>query len=1155
MAAVAPSTQSHDAQLRDAEPINAISDAIKAPDLRLPQIVQLVMEGYGDRPALGFRRQQLLTDPATGKHRLAFLPAFATMTYRELWARTRAIANVWHQDHILKAGDFVAILGFSSCDYVAIDLACIHAGAVSVPLQTNASLAQLQAIVAETMPKCLATSIENLETAVDIVMIGHVPTSLIVMDYRDDDDDQKERLEAAKACLNEAHSPTTLTTLEALCARGSAMGASPMAMAQPDEDPLATLFYTSGSTGSPKGAMYTEKLLKAAWLGVPPGPQIILNYMPLNHNFGRAWVFMSLARGGICNFVAKSDLSTLLDDIALVRPTNIALVPRICELIHQQFQAELERQSSADVDPATVRQSVLRHMRTHLLGGRLAAASIGSAPTAPELMTFMDELTGFKIVDSYGTTETGAITREGRVMRPPIIDYRLIDVPELGYFTTDKPHPRGEIAVKSHSVVAGYFKRPELTAAMFDTDGYYRTGDVMAEVGPDQLVYLDRRNNVLKLAQGEFVAIAHLEALFASASPLIRQIYIYGNSERSFLLAVIVPNYDGLPADVDVKPMLQAALQGVGSTENLHSYEIPRDLMIEDEPFSVENGLLAGVGKYLRPAFKARYGERLEALYAEIAAKQESDLRSLRSAGANAPVIETLSRAVQATLGLSQIDLSETLTFGELGGDSLSAVNFSMLIEEIFGVPVEVGTIINPASNLTGLARHIEALRCGEGSERASFVSVHGRDAIEVRAADLTLDKFIDAATLARAAALPPISDTAPTTVLLTGANGFLGRFLCLEWLQRMADVGGKVVCIARGKDDADARRRIAAVFDSGDPVLNAKFERLAADHLEVLAGDIGDAHLALTDADWVRLAATVDLIVHPAALVNHRLPYSQLFGPNVAGTAELIRLALTTKMKPFVNVSTVAAAIDAQGNWIPETADVRVAVPLRPCDGGYAGGYATSKWAGEVLLREAHDRFGLPVTIFRSDMILAHSKYSGQINVPDMFTRWLFSLIVSGIAPRSFYEGTGDRAHYDGLPVDFTAAAIADIGGAHRAGFGTYHVLNPHDDGISLDSFVDWVIEAGHPIERIADYQDWRTRFETALRALPDEKRQASSVPLITQLAQPSRVNAGSPVPSESFRTAVRARGLGNEGTIPHLSAAFIGKCVDDLRAADLIT
>ena len=92
-------------------------------------------------------------------------------------------------------------------------------------------------------------------------------------------------------------------------------------------------------------------------------------------------------------------------------------------------------------------------------------------------------------------------------------------MPDLGYFRTDRPHPRGELLVKSEGLFPGYYKRPELTAEMFDDDGYYRTGDIVAETGPDQLVYLDRRNNVLKLSQGEFVTVSKLEAAFGD-SPL-----------------------------------------------------------------------------------------------------------------------------------------------------------------------------------------------------------------------------------------------------------------------------------------------------------------------------------------------------------------------------------------------------------------------------------------------------------------------------------------------------------------------------------------------------------------------------------------------------------------------------------------------------------
>ena len=170
----------------------------------------------------------------------------------------------------------------------------------------------------------------------------------------------------------------------------------------------------------------------------------------------------------------------------------------------------------------------------------MIGGSVATAPLAAEMKTFIDAVLDVHITDGYGTTEVGGLTRDGVVMRPPVIDYKLVDVPELGYFLTDKPYPRGELLVKTSTMMPGYYKRPEVTAEVFDADGYYRTGDVMAEIEPDRLAYVDRSKNVLKLSQGEFVAVANLEAVFAGA-PLVRQIFVYGNSERPNLLAVIVP--------------------------------------------------------------------------------------------------------------------------------------------------------------------------------------------------------------------------------------------------------------------------------------------------------------------------------------------------------------------------------------------------------------------------------------------------------------------------------------------------------------------------------------------------------------------------------------------------------------------------------------
>jgi len=1153
-----------DAQFRAALPKpNIGADKLRS-DLGLAQLVELVMEGYAERPALGVRATELVTDPASGRSARRLLDQFETVSYGELWKRASALGAFWHHDATrpLRANDLMCIIAFAGIDFVTVDLAALRQGIVLVPMQTNGQMSQLLGIIKEVEPRWLASSLECLDTSVELVLAGHRPDGLLVFDYHPEVDDEREVFERAQARLAAAGITDLLVTLPAAIAQGQAFPDAPSFAESNTQQRLCTIYYTSGSTGLPKGVMYTETTVMNGWRLVSPIPFFYVSYMPMNHAFGRGGLFATLGSGGTAYFTAKSDLSELLRDIKLVRPTYMGIVPRVCEMLYQQYQIELERRSGGVSDIDALKQQLILETRERTLGGRMLNCNFGSAPIAPDLRHFMEACLGFKMDDNYGTTETSASVRNTYITRPPVIDYKLDDVSELGYFKTDKPHPRGELWIKTKHIMLGYFKRPEVTAAVFSEDGYYKTGDIMAEIGPDQLVYVDRRNNVFKLAQGEFVAIARLETLYTTGHALIQQAYLYGSSERSFLLGVFVPSEEalqqmGIALDdhVAIKAALHEAIKQVARTEKLHSYEVPRDFIVEREPFSTENGLLAGIGKYQRPKFKERYGPALEKMYDDIANAQANELATLRREGRNAPVIEVVARAVQASLGLERMDSAKSSTFAELGGDSLSALACSILLEDIYEIEVPAGVINNPAGSLQQIARYIERARTGPS--RPTFSSVHGKSATEIHVSDLILEKFIDAEILAagRRVAAPVKSEADVRTVLVTGGNGFLGRFLCLEWLERMAKVDGRVLCIARGKDAVDARARVAAAFDSGDAELKRHFEELAQDHLEVFAGDLAEPEMGLAFVDWLRLIETVDLIVHSAALVNHLLSYSQLFGPNVVGTAELIRLAITHKLKPIINVSTVAAAVLPDGSMLDEDVDVRAATPVRRLDGSrYADGYAHSKWAGEVLLRAAHERFGLPVSVFRSDMILAHSKYKGQINIPDMFTRWLFSIVITGLAPKSFYTGDAARAHYDGLPCDFTAASISTLGVNALSGYRTYHVVNPHDDAISMDTFIDWVIEAGHRIERIADYEDWVSRFETALRSLPEKQRHQSSLPLIHQLRQPPSASPGAQVSADRFRVDVRKYEVGAARDIPHLSAPFIRKYLEDLRVVGLI-
>jgi fatty acid CoA ligase FadD9 len=681
----------------------------------------------------------------------------------------------------------------------------------------------------------------------------------------------------------------------------------------------------------------------------------------------------------------------------------------------------------------------------------------------------------------------------------------------------------------------------------------------MEERAPDRLVYIDRRNDVLKLSQAEFVAVGPLGATFEGGSAVIKQIYVYGNSARSYLLAVVVPDMDIVatriganPSEAALKSLIREEMQNVARNEKLKTFEVPRDFIIEMEPFTFENGLLTSVRKRVRPNLKRKYGERLEALYAQIEANRLAELQSLKDPNSSLTVLEKVGKALEASLGIEGIDVSKPHTFAELGGDSLGAASFALFLEDIFAVQIPVNSILSPAGNPRKWAQAVEAALNKDMRDIPTFDSVHGKGARTIHAKDLDIVRFLDPGTLSDAPRGEPLAES--RVVLLTGANGFLGHILCLEWMERLARNGGRLICLIRGTDDAAARKRLDETFAGVDPQLEKHYRALAGQHLEVLAADVAEPRFGLSEAEFARLALEVDRIVHPAALVNHRLSYEHLFGPNVFGTAELIRLALTHRLKRFDFVSSAAVTLlvdEAGGN--NEDSPLLPSVTLGD---EYAAGYGASKWDSEVLLHGAHARFGLPVNIYRGDMMLAHSRYKGQINVPDMFTRLMFSIIVTGLAPESFYERAADgrraQAHYDGLPVDFIAAAIAGTSARAHRDIKTFNVLNQHaDDGVSLDTVVDWIESAGYTVERVRDHGQWVKRFEAKLSTLTEAQRHQSSLSILGAWRHPHPAHP--PMSgSQHFIDAVQDLACGPE--VPHLTEAFIHKYLDDMRALGLI-
>src|ERR1700737_1924673 len=465
---------SGDAQLIAVRPDPAVTAALDGPGVLLTDVIRTVMTGYADRPALGQRAVEFVTD-ASGRTVAELQPRFDTLTYRETWARVRALADAL-AGHPVQPGDRIATLGFTSADYAIVDMAVSLTGAVAVPLQTSAPVQQLHPILLETEPVAILSSIDHLADAVELALTAYAPKRLVVFDYHPQIDDHREAFAAAAVRLSDLN--VSVEALNDVIKQGARHTDGP-------ESPR-------GASDDLRLLIYTDRLMANCWRGwFSPEwdtdgklPALTLNFMPISHIMGRVILYSTLGVGGTAYFCAKSDLSTLLDDLALARPTKLDLVPRIWEMLFQEVQSEVDRRMTDGADRDAVEAQVMAEQRENLIGGRQFSAMTGSAPISPELRAWVEDFLDIHLINGYGSTEDGVVLVDGKLRRPPVLDYKLVDVPELGYFATDRPYPRGELYIKSADVIPGYYKRPEVTAELFDVDGWYPTGDVIAGPGP-----------------------------------------------------------------------------------------------------------------------------------------------------------------------------------------------------------------------------------------------------------------------------------------------------------------------------------------------------------------------------------------------------------------------------------------------------------------------------------------------------------------------------------------------------------------------------------------------------------------------------------------------------------------------------------------------
>ena len=312
----------------------------------------------------------------------------------------------------------------------------------------------------------------------------------------------------------------------------------------------------------PKGALLTHGGLIAVARGADvmalgiSKDDVHISYLPLAHVYERCVVTQIILKGGAIGFF-RGDVQGLLEDIQALKPTLFPSVPRLLNRIHDKIQAQVGASALKSALFKKAYTSKMEYMKRHtvlehpiwdrvlfkkvqaLLGGRVRLIMSASAPISGDVLAFLRVVFGCHVLEAYGQTESnGALSvtwpfdfERGHV-GPPLscCQVRLESVPEMQYLVGDSPYPRGEICVRGPIVFKGYLKDQKKTDETL-VDGWLHTGDIGYIDKKGRIYVIDRKKNIFKLSQGEYIAPEKLENCFVK-SGFVGQMYVHGESLR-----------------------------------------------------------------------------------------------------------------------------------------------------------------------------------------------------------------------------------------------------------------------------------------------------------------------------------------------------------------------------------------------------------------------------------------------------------------------------------------------------------------------------------------------------------------------------------------------------------------------------------------------